>query len=510
MLKSENDSIPMENPYMEINKILENSPKKLKENSESDSDPKLITISDPKEEKIENKVKSNFKIIIYGIILSSNGLYFGFGLGLFNSFYKPFIEQIHKITNEEDQINIQGNLGLIFMIGGAFCALSGNLIYEKIGRYKALILGYFLGICISFVSLYANLYVLYFVRFFQGYLGCFYTFLCPLFVFETMVPKYNTVLTNSFYFFLTSGILLSYSFGSDWSVENWRVIFLFPVFIELPKVIIILIFYRIESPVYLYESFNKSDLDLKTIISRNYSCFYDKNVVMEVTDNFIKKRNKLAASSKKKVLFKDLFTKDYRLQMFLGFFLNFSNQITGINVLTFFSSEIYEKLNLENVQLLTFMFGFINVIASIFTIIFSEKIGKKLPFIIGLIFQGIGNIIFAFGAEYSKGSLVIFGGYLYMFAFGISCGGLLYPYVADFVPPVGIPLTGLIQWLLAIFVVKFSVPVIRFFGELVVFLFFGIAAFFCAFVIWGIGVETSDRTPDQIFQDFKKKKFGRD
>ena len=507
MQKTDGEVIPLKNPYKKIN----NNTSKITSNSESDPEPQQIQIStNPKKKDIiENKVKSKISVIIYGIIISSNGLYFGFGLGIFNTFYKPFIKKIHGVIEENKQINIQGNLGLLYMIGGAICALTGSLIYEKIGRYRALILGYLLSIVIALISLISNIYVLYFVRFFHGYLGCFYTFLCPLFVFEIMIPKYNTVLTNSFYFFLTTGILISYSFGSEWSVVNWRFIFLFPVFIELPKLFIILIFYKIESPVYLYESYSKSDIDLKTIIERNYRYFYDMNTVQEVSRNFIAKRDKLAESSKKKVFFKDLFTKNYRLQLFLGFLLNFSNQITGINVLIFFSAKIYEQLDLENIKLLTFMFGFINVLASIFSIIFSGKIGKKIPFIIGLIFQGIGNFLFGFGAEYSKGSLVIFGGYLYMFAFGISCGALLYPYVSDFVPPIGIPFVALIQWILAIFVVKFSVPLIRFFGELTVFWFFGVCAFFCAFLIWGFGIETTDKSPNQIFLEFKNKKFGR-
>ena len=522
MQKIDGEEIPLAKSYNEINDNSANKKKNL--NSESNSNPKLIEISvnpqkqidimkkkvkSNKKDVIENKVKSKISVIIYGMILSSNGLYFGFGLGIFNTFYKPFIEKIHGVLDENKQISIQGNLGLIYMIGGAICALTGSLIYEKMGRYRALILGYVLSIIIAFISLISNIYVLYLVRFFHGYIGCFYTFLCPLFVFETMIPKYNTVLTNSFYFFLTTGILISYSFGSEWSVDNWRVIFCFPIFIELPKLFIILIFYKIESPVYLYESYSKSDIDLQTIIERNYRYFYDKDIVQDVSKNFIAKRDKLAESSKKKVFFKDLFTKNYRLQLFMGFLLNFSNQITGINVLIFFSSKIYEQLNLENTQLLTFMFGLINVLASIFSIIFSGKIGKKLPYIIGLIFQGIGNLLFGFGAQYSKGSLVIFGGYLYMFAFGISCGALLYPYVSDFVPPIGIPFVALIQWVLAVLVVKFSVPLIRFFGELTIFLFFGIFAFICAFLVWGFGIETSDKSPHQIFVEFKNKKFGR-
>ena len=457
---------------------------------------------------VENKVRSKISVIIFGLIISSGGLYMGFGLGQYNSFFKPFIEKIHGIYEESNQISIQGNLGLIFEAGGAACALTGNLIYQKVGRFRALIFGYIFSIIICLISLINNIWILYIVRLFQGYIACFYTLLCPLYVFEVIIPKYSKILTNSFYFFLTTGILLSYSFGEA-TAEYWRVVFMIPAFLAIPKLIIVLIFYRMESPIYLYESYNKSDLDLNLIITKNYRFFYKKNEALEVTNNFINTRNKLTVSSKKKVLFKDLFTKDYSLQVFMGFFLNFINQATGVNVLIFYSSKIYEQLELENIELLTFMFGLINVISSIFNIIFSGKMGKKIPYIIGLISQGIGLFIFAFGAEYSKGSLVIFGGYLFMFTYGSSCGGLIYPYITDFMPPVGIPIVALSQWILALIIVKFSVPAIKFFGEFAIFLFFSISAFLSAFVIWGFGIETTDKTPEEVYNLFKNKKFGR-
>lgn len=474
-----------------------------------------ITVEPPnpepkKSQIIENKIKSKASVLIFGLIIASGGLYMGFALGQYNSFFKPFIQNIHNIYNEDEQNKIQGNLGLIFEVGGAVCTLSGNFIYQRIGRFKSLILGYILSIIISSISMISHIYVLYGVRLFQGYLACFNTLLCPLYVFEIIVPKYNKVLTNSFYLFFTLGILLGYSFGEATATEKyWRIIFLVPLFLAVPKLIIVLIFFRMESPNYLYDKNKKDDNELKKVLAKNYGFFYRKSEALQVSQNFLDSRNKLALSSKKKVNFKDLFTKNYRFQLFMGFFLNSINQLTGINVLIFYSTKIYEQLKLKNIELLTLMFGLINVLSSIFNMIFSGKMGKKIPYIIGLIIQGIGLFLFAFGAEHSNGILVIIGGYVFMFAYGSSCGGLIYPYITDFMPAVGIPIVAFSQWILALFIVKYSVSAIKFFGEFTVFLFFGVFSFLAAFIMWGYGIETTDKSADEVFKLFKYKRFGR-
>ena len=79
--------------------------------------------------KPENNLKSNFSHITYGIIISLGGLYFGFSLGMFNNFLKPYLIKIHSITNSEKQKEIGSNIGFFFFLGCLFSSLFASLIY---------------------------------------------------------------------------------------------------------------------------------------------------------------------------------------------------------------------------------------------------------------------------------------------------------------------------------------------------------------------------------------------
>ena len=78
---------------------------------------------------MEEHLKSYKLTIIYGLILSSTGMYFGIGVGQFNTFFKYFIVEVHEINDKAIQDEIKSNLNLIFIVGGAIsCFLSSYLI----------------------------------------------------------------------------------------------------------------------------------------------------------------------------------------------------------------------------------------------------------------------------------------------------------------------------------------------------------------------------------------------
>ena len=68
----------------------------------------------------------------------------------------------------------------------------------------------------------------------------------------------------------------------------------------------------------------------------------------------------------------------------MGFALNALNQLTGINVLIFYSNTIYKDLNIGNPELATFLLGFMNFLASIIINLFSKKLPKHKTMYLGL------------------------------------------------------------------------------------------------------------------------------
>ena len=97
-----------------------------------------------------------------------------------------------------------------------------------------------------------NMYVLYFCRFFHGFLSCSYSFIAILMITENLPRKIAKIWSPAFYIFLTLGILMSYIFSSERAAHLWRLIFCLPLLLDVPRLIFLLKVYRMESPIWLY------------------------------------------------------------------------------------------------------------------------------------------------------------------------------------------------------------------------------------------------------------------
>ena len=67
---------------------------------------------------MEGTLKSRTQSALYGVLLASCGMYFGYGIGTFNTFFDFFIKEAYGITDEDIKIQIAGNINMFFMLGG--------------------------------------------------------------------------------------------------------------------------------------------------------------------------------------------------------------------------------------------------------------------------------------------------------------------------------------------------------------------------------------------------------
>lgn len=73
----------------------------------------------------------------------------------------------------------------------------------------------------------------------------------------------------------------------------------------------------------------------------------------------------------------DLVKKKYRIQFFLGLFVNMLTQITGINMYILYSNEIYTLEGIEDPSSMTILLGVTLCSGFIFNIIYGNKLGKR-------------------------------------------------------------------------------------------------------------------------------------
>ena len=445
------------------------------------------------------------KIIIYGLILSSGGLYYGLTVGMFNNFFFPFIENVLQITDPDLQIEINSNFAFIYFIGCLSAALTSSLIYEKMGRLKAFYLAILFEVIGSFCLIIKSVNIIYLGRFINGYFGCFWMFLSHLMIKEMIDKKYRVTIANSFYVFITIGMILSFSIGTEDVLDYYQFYLCLPIFFEIPRALILACFFCMESPVFLYYKY-RNHHSIKELIKKNYKIFYNDALSEIKTADFIAQKKAMEIFSKKKVKLSDMFTKNHRKQLSFGIFINMMTQLTGINVLTVFSNEIFKSIESKKPEFLTSIMAFFYFFGAIFITLFGSKIGKRKPILKSFIFQGISWFLVILGYLFKIRFLTIFSIYSFCFFFTIFAG-IHFSYLVAILPPIALSFASILKWCIVIFLLKYILFIIESIGLIWIFLFFMLMSFLGAFIFWGFSIKIKNKTESEIFEEFKNKKF---
>jgi SP family galactose:H+ symporter-like MFS transporter len=453
-------------------------------------------------EQPRSPYKSTAYIVLYGLLLASGGLFYGYLIGTFNNFGDAFLQNIYSVSAKEDKIAILGNLNFYFLVGGLLSTVTASFIFEALGRYKSILLMCLAKIAVLCLFLVQNIYVLYVGRFVGGYLGCFSTFIVPLMIKETIPLKYAGTLSASFAIFITGGILIAYGVGSPDATAYWRLVLSGLLITEVPTFFMFLFYFKMESP----KSIFANSRSLKDDLYENYLYIYTEEGAKEQAEIFMQDMNSVNESAST-ITIGEVLGPQYRLQFLLGFMLNVLNQLTGINFLIFYSKSIFEKIGLQNAESLTFYLGAINFFGAIFVTNFGALIGKRPILTSGLGVQSVSYFAFLCGLILKNGLLVVIGAYSFVFAFSVSLGGMMYVYLADIVPPIGISFASIGQWVVACVVGKYAMVITEAVGEFQVFYFFMITSFIGCILFAGYSVETQGKTDSQIKSEFAHKKF---
>jgi MFS family permease len=203
----------------------------------------------------------------------------------------------------------------------------------------------------------------------------------------------------------------------------------------------------------------------------------------------------------------DLFSKKYRLQMFLVILLNILNQMTGINVFQLYSTIIFKKLSYSNPEDLTIALGFMHLFAGLTTNQMIERFGRKTlislgMFLICVSFLGIlSSLLF----KYSFIGLVFI--FTYKVSFCMACGGSIMIYQSEILPAYLIPFGIVFQSVCVILVSYSTIPLVNSIGIFALFMVFLGFAFVGFILFFGLAVETKEKKDSVVIEEFNNKKF---
>lgn len=451
-----------------------------------------------------DRVRSSLYISIYGFLLSFSGWYFGYEIGMFNNFFDIFVA--HAYPGETDTSSIKSNLSLFIMFGGMIACLTAGYIIDALGRYRSAIAFMVAELLVIAVSLRVSLPLLYITRFSHGYLACAWSFLAPLMIRELMPDATKNFFSGMFYIFLTLGILTSYGLAYDTLGEYWKYVFALPGLIEIPKLLAFVFVFKIESPKWICMRVKDREVRQALISDSLKRIYIDEDVDRMASLIVDESRN---AGSSEEVGVTDLVSPQYRKQFLIVLFINFMNQMTGINFLILYSTTVFQELgnSEEKAKTYTFFMGVMNFVGAIAITILATRLSKKYALVAGMGVQAIGYFILLMGMTLKISILAVIGVYVYMISFAMSLGGCMYPYQADVLPAIGISIASVIQWILSTLIGKFGETIIKGLGQFTVFLTLMIVALIGSVVFAGYSITTENKTDAEIKDEFMCKTF---
>jgi SP family facilitated glucose transporter-like MFS transporter 8 len=153
-----------------------------------------------------------------------------------------------------------------------------------------------------------------------------------------------------------------------------------------------------------------------------------------------------------------MFSERYRKRFFIACNLNAMQQLTGINFLGFFSTELFDKLS-GNGSTMTLIIGAANVSGGLVGMYTLSKFGRKANILYGCALCFTGMLILNIGISLGSSIISALGVLVYMIFFAVGMGSVMPLYCAEIVPAAGVGIATAVQWLFATLVGKL-VPIL--------------------------------------------------
>lgn len=305
-------------------------------------------------------------------VAALGSLLFGFETGVINGAIKD-VTQYFNLTP-----TMQGFVVSVALIG---CVIGALLVGKPADiwgrRYMLRFTALFFLLSMLMTGLATELWVFVIGRFIGGLAVGGASVVTPMYISEVAPPKLRGRLVATAQFAIVLGILVSYFSnaliaGLGAGEFKWRWMFLFGV---IPSAIFfILLFFVKDSPRWLVKKGRNPDAREALVRANNDE---DPDILLkeiqDSLDNEVKNR------------FVDLLRKPYFKLVMIGIGVGMFNQLSGINIVNYYSNVIFEGAGLSEQTSfhLTVLVGITNLVFTILGMSLIDKFGRKFLLYIG-------------------------------------------------------------------------------------------------------------------------------
>lgn len=351
------------------------------------------------------------------------GLMFGFETAVINGAIHYVTEAFHLDAFMKGFVVSTALAGCV--VGALFIGKPGD-IYGR--RFMLRIMAFLFLFSMLGTGLAPNISIFVVARFLGGVAVGGASVLTPMYISEIAPPKLRGRLVATNQLAIVTGILVA--FFSDYLIDSvlqgsWRWMFLAGVF---PSFIFgILLFFIPRSPRWLMKV-NLED-EARRVIEL-------VNPEADVDEMISSIRESLVFESKYKNI--SIFKKPYLKLVIIGLAIGMFNQLAGINVIMYYSTDIFRDagFSAESALLQSVLIGFTNLIFTIIAMTLIDKFGRKFLLYIGAagisVFLGLFSWAFISGNTTGFILVSLLIGYIAFFAF--SQGAVIWVILSEMFP----------------------------------------------------------------------------
>jgi len=366
--------------------------------------------------------KSQTYLYFICFIATMGGLMFGFDIAIISGAV-PFIQPYFGWSE------LQLGWGVSSLLVGAIIGAFGSgVLTDKYGRKNVLIVvALFFAVSCGLTALAKSSVLFVSARLFGGLAVGAASVLSPMYVAEVSPAKKRGMLVSIYQLTIVLGILFSYSINY-WlhDVENnWRWMFATGV---VPSVLFFTgLFFIPESPRWLYKAGRKDEA--LRVLTRIGGESLAKDEIVEIAASL--QGNSMSVS------IGDLFKPATRKVMMVGFFLAILVQISGINTIVDYAPKILLAAGVEikSALLQTSLVGFINCLFTFVAILFIDKVGRRLLYLIGSMGMAVTLVLLAVSFYLNMDGIFTLICIMLFIAFFASCiGPVFWTLVSEIFP----------------------------------------------------------------------------
>ncbi|MDO3677793.1 sugar porter family MFS transporter [Paenibacillus ehimensis] len=435
-------------------------------------------------------------VTLVSIVAALGGLLFGFDTAVVSGAI-GFMKQ--RFDLNELEVGWAVSSLIIGCIAGA--AVSG-MLSDRFGRKKVLIAAAVLFIIGSAGSAVPDTFTGYIIARMIGGIGIGITStLCPLYNAEIAPARYRGRLVALNQFATVTGIFLVYfvnsgiaGYGDDaWNIATgWR--WMFGVGVLPGLLFLVLLFFVPESPRWLIKQ--GRPVEALPILLKIHGDDLARQEVLDIKESFKQENASL----------RQLFSPGLRTALLVGVVLAVLQQVTGINAIMYYAPEIFKEAgagtNASLVQ--TILVGLINFLFTILALWLIDKAGRKALLLVGSALMTVSLLVIgiAFHSGQTLGPLVLVSILVYVAAFAISLGPVVWVLLSEIFPNRirgrATAIASMSLWAADYIVSQSFPPMLNTAGPAMTFWIFGVLSLVTFLFTWRVVPETKGKSLEEI------------